>query len=103
MRVGIGVGRDKQETMEFVWRFHGLELSATTTLTCRTCNAVPRPSPGAGRSAAYIAKAGSERVEVIGSFYDNVIEGLHVHQRGRVDLPGARTALCRVSIGARAD
>jgi hemerythrin-like domain-containing protein len=33
---------------------------------------------------AYVAKAGldSERVEVIGSFYENVIEFLHVHHTG---------------------
>jgi hemerythrin-like domain-containing protein len=37
---------------------------------------------------AYIAKADldSERVDVIGSFYDNVIEGLHVHHTGEDEL-----------------
>ena len=37
---------------------------------------------------AYVAKAGldSERVEVIGSFYENVIEFLHVHHAGEDEL-----------------
>jgi len=37
---------------------------------------------------AYVAKAGvdSERVEVIGSFYDNVIEFLHVHHTSEDEL-----------------
>ena len=37
---------------------------------------------------AYVAKAGidSERVEIIGSFYDNVIELLHVHHTGEDEL-----------------
>ena len=37
---------------------------------------------------AYVAKAGldSERVEVIGSFYENVIEFLHVHHTGEDEL-----------------
>jgi hemerythrin-like domain-containing protein len=37
---------------------------------------------------AYVSKAGldSERVEVIGSFYENVIEFLHVHHTGEDEL-----------------
>jgi hemerythrin-like domain-containing protein len=37
---------------------------------------------------AYVAKAGldSERVEVIGSFYENVIEFLHAHHAGEDEL-----------------
>jgi hemerythrin-like domain-containing protein len=37
---------------------------------------------------AYVAKAGvdAERVEVIGSFYENVIEFLHVHHTGEDEL-----------------
>ena len=37
---------------------------------------------------AYVAKAGpdSERVEVIGSFYENVIEFLHAHHTGEDEL-----------------
>ena len=37
---------------------------------------------------AYVAKAGvdSERVEAIGSFYENVIEFLHVHHTGEDEL-----------------
>jgi len=37
---------------------------------------------------AYVAKAGldSQRVEVIGSFYENVIEFLHVHHTGEDEL-----------------
>jgi Hemerythrin HHE cation binding domain len=36
----------------------------------------------------YVAKAGvdSERVDVIGSFYENVIELLHVHHAGEDEL-----------------
>jgi hemerythrin-like domain-containing protein len=51
--------------------------------------AVHKALTGALEAApAYVAKAGvnSERVEVIGSFYDNVIEFLHVHHTGEDEL-----------------
>jgi hemerythrin-like domain-containing protein len=51
--------------------------------------AVHKALTGALEAApAYVAKAGtdSERVEVIGSFYENVIEFLHVHHTGEDEL-----------------
>ena len=56
---------------------------------------------------AYVAKADldSQRVEVIGSFYENVIEFLHVHHTGEDELiyPVLEERCARESIGARAD
>jgi hypothetical protein len=51
--------------------------------------AVHKALTGALEAApAHVGKAGvdSERVEVIGSFYENVIEFLHVHHTGEDEL-----------------
>ena len=54
-----------------------------------------------------VAKAGldSERVEVIGSFYENVIEFLHVHHTGEDELiyPVLEQRCAESSLGAGAD